>query len=51
MDLHFFIWLLGQIENLAEMGRHGDVEVLVATVCAYHLQHQVGGVKLGWDYI
>ncbi|XP_005100373.3 uncharacterized protein LOC101861664 [Aplysia californica] len=40
MDLHFFIWLLGMIENLAEVSRDSDVEVVVALVCAYHLQHQ-----------
>ncbi|RUS74565.1 hypothetical protein EGW08_017671, partial [Elysia chlorotica] len=40
MDLHFFIWLLGVTENLAEMNRQGDVDTLLALVCAYHLQHQ-----------
>ena len=40
LDLHFFIWLLGMIENLSESGRHSDVEIVVAMLCAYHLQHQ-----------
>lgn len=40
MDLHFFIWLLGMIENYDERSRHDDVECLVALVCAYHLQHR-----------
>ena len=40
MDLHYFIWLLSMIENLAESSRHGDVEIMVALVCAYHLQHR-----------
>ena len=40
MDLHFFIWLLGVTENLAEINRPGDVDILLALVCAYHLQHQ-----------
>ncbi|GFR82860.1 Nck-interacting protein with SH3 domain [Elysia marginata] len=40
MDLHFFIWLLGVTENLSELNRPGDVDILLALVCAYHLQHQ-----------
>lgn len=40
MDIPFFIWLLGMIENMAEMNRLNDVDMLLALVCAYHLQHE-----------
>ncbi|CAL1531663.1 unnamed protein product, partial [Lymnaea stagnalis] len=40
MDIHFFIWLLGMTETMAEMNRLNDVDMLLALVCAYHLQHE-----------
>lgn len=40
MDIPFFIWLLGMTENMAEMNRPSDVDMLLALVCAYHLQHE-----------
>ncbi|KAK0065810.1 NCK-interacting protein with SH3 domain isoform X2 [Biomphalaria pfeifferi] len=40
MDIHFFIWLLGMSETMAEKNRLNDVDMLLALVCAYHLQHE-----------
>ncbi|KAI8781807.1 formin protein 20 [Biomphalaria glabrata] len=40
MDIHFFIWLLGMSEMMAEKNRLNDVDMLLALVCAYHLQHE-----------